>query len=204
MKVKIILVGGGGHCKVIIDAIKMVNKLQIYGITDSDVKEKIVSGVSVIGDDSILPSVYKKGIKNAFVSVGSIGNCAVRKKISENLRRIGFNLPKIIHPSAVIASDVEIGEGTFIAAGVVINPGVKIGKNSIINTSSSIDHDCEIGDFVHVAPGVTLSGAVKIGDETHIGTGANVVQCVNIGKNVFVKAGSLVSKNVTDNKSYLE
>lgn len=193
MKEKIVLVGGSGHCKVIIDAIISAGKYDIEGIVDLNLNagEKVL-GVSVIGKDDILPELFKKGIKKAFISVGSVGDCALRKGLYEKITQIGFDTPVIIHPSAVIGRGVEIKKGTFVAASATINSGTKIGRNAIINTSSSIDHDCEIGDFVHIAPGVTLSGGVKVGAETHIGIGSDVIQNTKIGRRCFVAAGSLV------------
>ena len=199
MKKQIVLVGGGGHCKVIIDAIKLKNKFSIYGITDFKLAKKTkILGVPVLGKDDMLLEIFKKGIKYAFISVGSVGDCSIRKRIDKELVKIGFKLPVIIHPRAIAAKDAEIGEGTFVAAGVVINPGTRIGRNAIINTSASIDHDCEIGDFAHIAPGVTLSGGVKIGSETHIGVGANIIQCVKIGIGCMIKAGALLTDNLGD------
>ncbi|MFA5338275.1 MAG: acetyltransferase [Candidatus Omnitrophota bacterium] len=199
MKKQIVLVGGGGHCKVIIDAIKLKNKFSIYGITDFKLAKKTkILGVPVLGKDDMLLEIFKKGIKYAFISVGSVGDCSIRKRIDKELVKIGFKLPAIIHPRAIAAKDAEIGEGTFVAAGVVINPGTRIGRNAIINTSASIDHDCEIGDFAHIAPGVTLSGGVKIGSETHIGVGANIIQYVKIGSGCMVKAGALLTDNLGD------
>lgn len=195
---EIVLVGGGGHAKVVIDAIKSTGKFSIYGITDSLLpKGTSVLDVKVIGRDTELPKVFKKGVKYAFISVGSIGDCTVRKRIADNLEKIGFRLPVIVHPKAVVAEDVKLGGGTFVAAGAVINPGTKIGKNAIINTSSSIDHDCEIGDFVHIAPGVTLSGGVKIKDGAHIGTGASIIQKITVGEKVLVKAGDVIKRDVS-------
>ncbi len=190
---KIILIGGGGHCKVVIDAIRESNRYEIEGIVDwhKDTEEKILN-IPVIGNDDNLQDIYNKGIKNAFIAVGSIGDCILRKELYKKIKKIGFKVPIIVHPKAVIAKDVDIGEGTFVAASATSNPGTKIGKNVIINTSSSIDHDCEIGDFVHIAPGATLSGGVKVGEETHIGIGANVIQNIKISKKRFISAGSLV------------
>lgn len=202
MKKKIVLVGGGGHCKVIIDATRKQKEFSIYGITDSKLRKGTeILGVPVLGKDDMLREVFKKGIKYAFISVGSIGNCSIRKRIDEKLHQIGFKLPVIIHSKAIVAKDVEIAEGTFVAAGAVINPGTKIGRNSIINTSASVDHDCEISDFVHIAPGVTLSGGVKVGSETHIGTGANIIQCVKIGRGCMVKAGTLLTCDLADGQT---
>jgi UDP-perosamine 4-acetyltransferase len=200
---KIILVGGGGHCKVIIDAIKNKKDYIIYGITDPRLKkgEKIL-GIPIIGKDDSLKKIFKKGIRYAFICVGSIGDCSLRRNIDTNLKNIGFKLAIIRHPGAIVAKDVVPGEGTFIAAGAIVNPGTKIGRNVIINTSASVDHDCEIGDFVHIAPGVTLSGGVKVGNETHIGTGANVIQYVKIGEKCMVKAGTLLSQDLEKGKTW--
>ncbi len=200
----IILIGGGGHSKVVIDAIKTSRQFDIYGILDSkSPKGTHVLGVKVIGSDVLLPQLFKKGIRNAFISIGSIGDCRHRKMIYNKLKKIGFSLPVIIHQKAVVAKDVHVEEGAFVAAGAVINPGTKIGRNTIINTSASIDHDCVIGDFVHVAPGVTLSGGVRVGGYTHIGTGANVIQYIKIGKCCMISAGAVVYHNIRDGQKRL-
>lgn len=194
---KIIIVGGGGHCKVVLDALKRSKKFSVYGILDSKLPPgTLVSEVKVIGTDGLLPELAREGIRCAFIGVGSIGNCELRKRLYKNLKEAGFNLPVVIHPQATVADDVEFGEGTFVAAGAVVNPGTKIGKNAIINTSSSVDHDCVIGDFVHVAPGATLSGGVHIAEETHVGTGANIIQGITIGKRIMIKAGQTVTDHI--------
>lgn len=204
MKRRMVLIGGGGHAKVVIDAVKSSKNYSIYGIVDPSLKPGgSVLDVKIIGGDDLLAGIFKKGITNAFIGIGSIGNCGIRKKIFNNLKDIGFRLPVIIHPNAIVASDVKLGEGTFIAAGAIVNCGTVIGRNAILNTASSVDHDCVLGDFVHVAPGATLSGCVKIGEETHIGTGAAVIQCLNIGIGCIVGAGATVRKNIKDRKKYL-
>lgn len=195
MKKDIVLIGGGGHCKVIIDAMRKEGKFNIKGIVDAKLpKGSSVLGAKVLGKDRELKDMFKK-TKHAFICVGSIGDCSTREKMYSLLKKIGYKLAIVRHPASVIAKDVKIGEGSFIAAGVVINPGTLIGKNTIINTSSSVDHDCVIGDFVHIAPGVTLSGEVSVGKRTHIGTGANIVNNITILADSFILAGSLVSKS---------
>ena len=197
----IVLIGGGGHCGVVIDVLNKCKELAIYGIVDSKLtKDDSLLGYPVIGGDDILPKLFTAGIRKAFIAVGSVGNCDVRKRIYDNLNKIGFEMPAIVHPQAIVAQDVIIGKGVFIAAGAVIGPRVKIGNNAIINTSSSIDHDCCISDFVHIAPGVTLCGGVKVGQETHIGVGAKVVQYINIGNNCMIKAGVIVKRDVVDSQ----
>lgn len=192
-KQKLIIIGGGGHAKVIIDAVLAGEKYEMYGIIDQKlVVGTKVLGVPVLGTDEILPELYGEGIKNAFMGVGSIGNTSARRTIYEKLKNIGFELPVIIHPKAVVGQEVAFGEGTFVAASATINPGTKIGKNVIINTSSSIDHDCNIGDFVHIAPGAVLCGTVSVGENTHIGIGANIIQSIKIGKDAFIPASRMV------------
>ena len=193
----IVLVGGGGHAKVIIDAVRGSKDFGIYGIIDPALKiGTSILGIEVKGPDDILPQIFRNGIRCAFIGIGSIGNCSVRRKIYTTLKDIGFELPYIVHPKAVVAEGVSIEDGTFVAASVVINPGVKIGKNAIINTSSSVDHDCAIGDFVHIAPGAVLSGSVTVGDEAHIGPGAIIIQNITIGEKAFIGAGSIITNNV--------
>lgn len=203
MEKQIVLIGGGGHCKVVIDALTSAKQYNIKGIIDSKLKKgTMVLNIPVLGNDGILEKTFESGVRNAFISVGSIGNCSVRRKIYDLVKNIGFELPVIIHPKAVVANDAVIGEGTFVAASGTINPGTKIGKNVIINTSSSVDHDCQIGDFVHIAPAATLSGQVKIGDGTHIGIGVNIVQGVSIGSNCMIKAGQLVCGDISNDTTY--
>ena len=205
VKEKIVIIGGGGHAKVVVDAIKCSGKFDIHGIIDPNLEKGVsVLGVPVLGSDDILAEIFKREVKCAFIGIGSIGDCCVRKKIYDNLKRIGFRLPVISHPKAVIAEDVELGEGTLVVAGAIINPGAKIGKNVIINTSSSVDHDCIIGDFAHIAPGATLNGRVNVGAETHIGTGANIIQSLNIGKRCIVGAGCTLRHDfLTEGQKYI-
>jgi len=199
MKERLIIIGGGGHAKVIIDAVLAGGKYEMYGIIDQKIEHWTeILGVRVIGPESTLTEIFKKGIKNAFIGVGSIGDCSARKTIYKKLKSVGFELPVIVHPKAVVARDVEFGEGTFVAASATINPGTKVGKNVIINTSSSIDHDCNIGDFVHIAPGAVLCGTVTVGEETHVGMGANIIQGVTIEKKCFITAGCLVKTDQID------
>lgn len=196
IKEKIVLIGGGGHCKVVINTLLTLEKYQIIGFVDNKNETKDVLGIKHIGCDDDLIDIFAKGCRNAFIAVGSVGDCRVRVKLADLANKIGFRLPTLIHPSAIIAKDVRIGEGTFIAAGTVINPGAVVGSNVIINTRASIDHDCRIGDFVHLAPGATLSGGVEIGAKTHIGTGSAIIEYLKIGTETIIGAGSVVISNI--------
>lgn len=204
-KKRILIIGGGGHAKVVIDAIRRSRRYDICGILDPNLKEgSMVLGEKVLGPDGMMKKLRDKGVGLAFLGVGSVGDCSLRKKLYAIAKDAGFSFPAIVHDRAVVADGVILDEGTFVAAGAVVNPGTVVGRNAIINTASSVDHDCVIGDFVHIAPGATLSGGVIIGEESHIGTGANIVQCVKIGSRSMVGAGQTIRHDIADGvKSYL-
>lgn len=200
---KILVIGGGGHAKVIISILKKIGIYEIVGYTDLKGRGKIL-GVAYLGNDNRLEELYsKENIKNAVIGIGQIRNVESRKKIAEDVRKIGFEFPSIISPDSIINEDVSIGRGTVIMDSAVINSGTKIGTFSIVNTKASIDHDCEISDFVHIAPGVTLSGGVKVGNGSLIGAGVTIIQYKSIGENCIIGAGSLVVKDCLEKGKYL-
>lgn len=199
MNVPIIILGGGGHAKVLIEAIRLCS-MSVIGIIEADsAKNEIdVFGVRVIGGDESISGYDPKAVR-LVNAVGSVGRPVSRIAVFEKFKEKGFMFATVIHPSATMASDVVLGEGAQIMAGVVIQPGVTIGANAIVNTGALIDHDCMIGDHVHLGPGVTLSGGVRVADSVHIGTGATLIQGVTIGLNSVVGAGSVVIHAVPDN-----
>jgi len=198
-KPQLVLVGGGGHCKVVVSILNKLNIFEIVGISDlPSLVSRTILGVEVKYCDDDLYLLHKSGTEFAFITLGSIENSLYREKLFDLIKKIGFKIPTIISINSIIDESVSICEGSVIMPGVIINTGVFIGKNSIINTGSIIDHDSRIGDHVHIAPGVTLSGSVKIGNCSHVGTGSTVIQNIEIGKNVLVGAGSVVVKNVVD------
>lgn len=198
--IDIVLIGGGGHCSSVIDTIRSLNTYNIVGVTDIDILGSDINGVKVIGTDEILIDLYKNGVRNAFITVGSIGNVSIRKKIYLMLKELGYELPVIIDKSAIVSSSVTIGSGSFIGKGCIINADSKIDKNCIINTGSIIEHNCTLGEFVHIAPGSVLSGGVFIGDNSHIGTNSTVIQNIVVHSDVLIGAGSVVVKNIDSNR----
>jgi len=195
VKERIVVIGGGGHAKVIISILKKINSFDIVVFTDIDPKGNIL-GIEYLGTDEILQDLFYKNITNVAIGLGQIKSSSIRKNVVSKLEKIGFQFPSIVSPNSIINEDVLIGNGTVIMDGVVINSGTKIGEFSIINTNSSIDHDCKIGNFTHIAPGVTLSGDVFVGDDVLIGTGANVIQGIKIFSKSIISAGSsLLSSN---------
>lgn len=196
MNTPVLIIGGGGHTKVLIDVIRL-RLIPMLGILDAETAKTgtEISGVRVIGDDNAISDFDPERIL-LVNGVGSIRRPHARIAVSEKFRAMGFRFATIIHPSSIIASEVTIGEGAQIMAGAVVQPGVTIGANTIVNTHASIDHDCQIGENVHLAPNVTLSGGVVVGNDVHIGTGAVIIQGIIIGKNSVIGAGSVVIDNV--------
>lgn len=193
---KIILIGGGGHCKVLIDIIQEEGKFEIAGILDRNKDGAL--GVKVVGEDEDLPKLFSEGIKNAAICVGGLSNPKIRRRIFDNLKKIGFNLPVLKHPNSVISKYAEIGEGTCVMAGAVVNSCAKIEEICIINTSVVIEHDCILKSNVNVSPRAVLLGGVEIGDNTFIGSGSIIKQGVKIGRDSLIGAGSLVLNNIND------
>lgn len=193
---KIILVGGGGHCKVLVDIIESEGRFEIAGILDRN-KDGVL-GIPVIGDDEDLQELFSSGIKNAAICVGGLSNPKVRERIYDNLKKIGFQLPVLKHPNSIVSKYAEIGEGTCIMAGAVINPCAKINEICVINTSAVIEHDCTLKCNVNVSPRAVVLGDVEIRENTLIGSGSIIKQGVKIGRNSMIGAGSLVLKNISD------
>jgi len=198
MKKELILIGGGGHAESIIDSILTMEEYRIVGILDGHKKigTKIL-GVSIIGSDGDLKELYKKGIKNAVIAIGSIGNTGPRRKIYELCKETGYELPNIIDKSSVASKTIRMGDGNFIGKGVIINSGVVMGNACIINTGAILEHGCRIGDFVHIAPGSVLCGNVQIRTNAHIGAHSTIIQNITIGNDTMIGAGSLVLKNIS-------
>ncbi|MBF0405890.1 MAG: NeuD/PglB/VioB family sugar acetyltransferase [Candidatus Riflebacteria bacterium] len=194
---RLIILGAGGHAKVLIETLQKMEQ-RVSGIATPEVlPDNVFEGIPVIGNDDTILSIPRDQVKlvNGLGSTGILGR---RKSLYEKFKTFGYEFFSVIHPSAVIAANSVLMEGVQIMAGTVIQPGSKIGCNTIINTRASVDHDCKIGNHVHVSPGVTLSGGVEIDDCTHIGTGANVIQYLKIGRNSLIGAGALVIRNVLD------
>lgn len=200
MSKKILLVGGGGHCKSVLDSLLKLDLFSEIGIID--VKENIgkeIMGVPIISSDDGLKELYAKGYKYAFVTIGGIGNPSLRIKLFNQIVEIGFVIPNIIDPSANISKYVSMEIGIFVGKNAVINAETKIHKGAIINTGSIIEHDCSIDEFVHIAPGSVLNGGVNVGKNTHIGARSVVKQQVIIGSNSMIGMGSVVIKDIKDN-----
>lgn len=198
MKNKLIIIGASGHGKVVADIAIKMNKWQSIAFLDDDESIKTSMGLEVIGKTA--DAFIYKNEADFFVAIGSN---TTREKIQEKLIEQGLNVASLIHPSAVIGTDVEIGIGVAVMAGVVINSSTRIGKGCIINTSASLDHDNVIEDYVHISPGVRTAGTVSISKGTWLGIGSVVSNNVNICSGCKVGAGAVVVKDITEPGTYV-
>lgn len=199
MEEKYVVLGAGGHAKIVLDILKL-NHREICGLTDAGFQEGFTCmGYPVLGTDKVLSDLYQKGIKNAVMGIGHVGNPKIRNQLYEEVKQIGYVFPNVIHPKTVLAETVQVGEGNLFAAQCVLNSEVVIGNLCIINTASVVEHEVIIGNGVHVAPHATILGGAQIGDNTFVGAGSVIFQGVHIGSNCVIGAGSIVRKNVENN-----
>ncbi|WP_314591422.1 acetyltransferase [Paenibacillus terrigena] len=192
LRCKVVILGAGGHAKVIIDMIKSNPAFEIVGCIDQ-IGYRKVSGIPVLGDDSILPKLYEQGVHHAFVA---IGENSIRHSLTRYVVDIGFELINAISPFAYVADSVMLGCGIAIMPGAVLNAEACIGNNSIINTGASVDHECNVSETCHIAPGCNLSGHVTIGEGTFLGTGTKVIDGITIGSWSILGSGAVVVKDI--------
>ena len=197
---KLVLIGGGGHCKSVLDVALRMNEFEEIVITDPDITPgSQILGCSVVGDDSYLDQLRRDGFEYAFITVGSVQINPLRERLANKATSLGFKFPIIQDPSAIVADSAIIEDGTFIGKNVVINAEANIGKHCIINTGAIIEHECSVGDFSHISVGTILCGEVSVGNSCMIGSGSTVIQCLNIGNSVVIGANSTVLTDVEDN-----
>jgi acetyltransferase EpsM len=198
MREKIVIWGTSGHAKVVFDIINLMNKYEIVGFLDDINAERHGSqfcGFPILGGREQLDGLRRDGVSHV---IFGFGNCEARLKLAELARAQGFILATAIHPRTIIAEDVSIGEGSVIVAGVVVNPGARIGENVIINTLASVDHECVVEDGAHICPGVHLAGKVTVGRASWLGIGVIVMDKIRIGAGAIIGAGAVVVKDIPD------
>ena len=194
----VIVLGGGGHAKVVIDTL-LAGGATVTGLCDPALSpgDKGPLGIPVLGGDDALDAHPPADFVLAN-GIGSTGSTKLRRQVFERAKANGYAFATVVHPSASVARDVTLAEGAQVMAGAVVQPGAVLERNCLVNTGASVDHDCVIGAHAHVAPGVTLCGGVWIGPGTHLGTGACVIQGIRIGGERLVVAGSVVVADLPD------
>jgi sugar O-acyltransferase (sialic acid O-acetyltransferase NeuD family) len=191
-RLPIVIFGCGGHGRVVADTLK-VARGPLAGFLDDRPPAAFVNEIPVLGGRGCLE---EPGFLKNYDILVALGEVRLRRQLATLVLDRGGHLAKAIHPSAVIASDVSIGEGTVIMAGVVINTGSRIGRFAIVNTGATVDHDNVIEDGVHISPGCHLAGNVICRVDAFIGTGASIIPRIQIGARAIVGAGATVISDV--------
>lgn len=193
-KGKILLIGGGGHCRSVIDSLFQSSTFADIGIIDKI--SDAVLGIPVLGDDDVLPALRRQGWTHAFVTVGSVGNTEIRRKLYNMICDMGFEIPNIIDSTAILAKDIRLERGIYIGKRAVLNSNVSLSTCAIVNTGAIIEHDCSVGAFSHISPGAVLCGGVSVGEDVHVGAGSAIGQQIQIGSNSIIGMGSNVIHDI--------
>lgn len=194
MNKKVVIIGAGGHGRVVADTVEACGDT-VVGFLDDSFSEK--GKLNVMGKVSDAEK-YCDGETELFVA---IGNCRVREKIMNGLPNALWYTA--IHPSAVISPSAVIGEGSCVMPCAVVNNSAVIGKGCIVNTCASVDHDGIIGDFVHIACGANLAGTVTVGNRTWIGIGSVISNNITVCDDLMIGAGTVVVKDITEKGTYV-
>jgi sugar O-acyltransferase (sialic acid O-acetyltransferase NeuD family) len=199
----IIVIGGGGHARVVISILRKLNKYRILGYTDLQNRGEL-RGVSYLGTDKDVSALLSESqVKNAVLAVGQVGLGKLRNDIWRQLDSLSLVFPKIISPNAIVNDDAAIADGVVVMDGAIINTGAKLGVGVIANTHSTIEHDVTLADWVHVAPGATISGGVTVGRFSMIGAGATVIEGRSIPAETIIGAGATVVHNLAEPGVYV-
>jgi len=194
LELPVIVIGGGGHAKVLVSAL-CLRKRSVLGFVDPNLGLPPLLGAPHLGNDNAVLGYPPDGVQ-LVNGVGSISCTRNHQNVYDWFVQKGYCFATVVHPSAVIAPEVQIEDGVQVLAGAVVQAGCRLGVNVIVNTGARVDHDCIIDSHAHVAPGVTICGAVHVGTGAHIGAGATVIQGIRIGAGSVVGAGALVIRDI--------
>ncbi len=191
---KIILLGGGGHCRSCIDVIEKNGLYTIAGIVEkpSGDNREFLLGYPVLGDDSDLAGL-KKRYDHAMVTVGQMGSSHIRVRLYHTLKKLGFLLPVVVSSLAYVSKHASIGEGTIVMHKAIVNAKARIGSNCILNTGCIVEHDAVVGNATHISTAAVINGGAVVGSGSFVGSGTTVVNGIKLPDDYFFKAGSIVS-----------
>jgi len=193
-----VVLGGGGHAAVVIDALKSSGAKDRLVVLDPDESKwgmKILD-VLVLGDDRMLPELIAMGVSRFIVGLGGTGDNHPRRKLFLKASDLGLAPRTVVHRSAVCSAWVELGAGSVLMPGAVVNAHASLGVNVIVNSGAIVEHDCLVRDHAHIATGASLAASVSVGECAHVGAGAVVRQGVRIGENALIGAGAVVVRDV--------
>lgn len=195
----IVVYGGGGHGKTLIDLLRQLRTYHIAGVIDDGVPAgEQIMGLPVLGGAEVLTELHSQGIRLAVNAVGGIGNLATRVQVFQRLAEAGFVCPAVVHPSAVVEPSAELSPGVQIFAQAYVGSEAKVGFGVIINTGAIVSHDCVLGDYVNISPGAILAGEVRVGPGTLVGMGATVNLQVKIGAGARIGNGATVKADLPE------
>jgi sugar O-acyltransferase (sialic acid O-acetyltransferase NeuD family) len=199
---RLIIYGGGGHARTLLEAAQAMGTFDIAGIVDDGIAAgSSILGVPVLGSRALLPELLAQGIGLAINGVGGIADVSVRVLIFNLLESLGFALPVVQHPRASVERSAEIGAGAQVLANAYIGSGAVLQAKSLVNTNAVVSHDCVIGSFAHVAPGALLAGHVRVGERALIGMGVTAAIGVKIGAGARIGNSAALYGDVPDNIS---
>lgn len=191
----VILLGAGGHARVLLDALRCCG-VEVFGFVGPDLSSAELDVEYLGGDECV-----QRFAVDEVVLVNGVGNIGGRQRLFDAFKGQGYHFAQVIHPSVIVSKGAVLGEGVQVMAGTVIQTGVSVRENVIINTRASVDHDCCIGAHSHVAVGAVLAGDIKIGKSVLIGAGSTVIQGIGIGDGSVVGAGAVVITDVAPGKT---
>lgn len=202
-RTKIILIGGGGHCKACIDVIEQTEQYDIIGVLDLAVFFGTeILGYKVIGNDNDIDKYNQLGY-HFIITIGQIKSADLRKKIFAYLESIHAKIATIISPKAYVSKHARLGKGTIVMHGVTVNAAAVIGDNCILNTNCNVEHDVVIGNHNHISTHAVLNGESKLGNEVFVGSNVTLYNKVTIGDHVIIGGGSLVTRNILTKGTYI-
>jgi len=190
---RVVIIGGGGHAKVVIEALRAAGFPSPIGILDPCPPALVVHGVTVLGGNEALEQLRVQGASAAVVALGDNG---LRQQVGDRLTALGFALPPVLHPAAYLSPSAVVMQGVVVMARACLGPDAIIGRLTIVNTGAVVEHDNRLGQAAHVAPGCALAGGVLVGDRALVGAGTAVRPGITIGADAVVGAGSAVVRDV--------
>ncbi|HYI40074.1 MAG TPA: NeuD/PglB/VioB family sugar acetyltransferase [Allosphingosinicella sp.] len=202
---RIVILGAGGHARVLIDLVRegYRDRIIVGTVDDDPSADRDCLGVPLLGASDRLAELRSEGIEEALLGVGAVTNNALRAKLYRRLRDSDFHVPTLIHPRAAVEPSARMLSGCQIFAGAIVGSNVSLGENVIVNSGAVVSHDCVIGSHVHITPGAILAGAVTVGENSVIGMGVTVYLGVRIGANVTIGNGVHIFRDVPDNSSVM-
>ena len=192
---KLVLIGGGGHAKVVLDMAEDCAELEVVGYFDRDAGTSAQLPAPFLGDVSHLARLAAQGIRKVFIA---IGDNLLRSQLAEMVVGQGFELVNIVSRHAMVSRRAELCTGIAVMPGAIINAYARIGEGCVINTGATVDHDCKIGAWAHLGPQTGLAGGVEVGEGTYMGVGVRVIPRISIGAWTTVGAGAVVVRNLPE------